>query len=692
MSPDVIVTVVDEDIISIDMVGPGAQLALEAAARAEAAAERAVTGLRLPEETPAPLSAPASATATPGIPTNGTDAAPAINAALADPSIQAVILPASMNIGLASAVVIPSGKAVFGRGRHATRLFALPGFAGGAGNEFNGLVCSAVLGRDVTVADLTVDAMKIGAGPTRLNGVKMLGAGRFHDARVTAVNCSGYAHFAQINGATLASGVVTEGVALNSQIHFEPSGGDGVEYNDCESGDGDGDIDCGSWLHPLQGSRNITFRRFRGRGRAGNAIECTHNEGKEQASIFFIEPDIEVTGGGMVASGNARTRDALFVGGHVRATALVLNLSGLTGRVLGTEFQGGGEAVKLEAGTVLDFDRESLIRAVAPPGLSAFGLQLAGGARARFAGTIEGESTVAVYPVGGPSLRNLELLDEARLTRTATLDVTSGLEEFTPVHVSAPLRFTGAGAQTYRVLNDNDRDVALGSTINLELLGPGPLVVAAGAGVTLNAPEGTRLTTPLAKARLTKTASNTWLLTGDVSDIALGASMPVQAYGAGATVSAIDADGMYAFLADSSGANRAIGTAASLAGDLIIELQVTASTNLFIGLDNEEAFGARDYTELTEALQLDGGVSSGFVFAWKGGAGQQQLAGRGGQRVYFERLGGAWNVYYGTSWAAAKETAPVFVSTASAGARFLAITNIANGAAGRVRFVAHPGG
>jgi hypothetical protein len=74
----------------------------------------------------------------------------------------------------------------------------------------------------------------------------------------------------------------------------------------------------------------------------------------------------------------------------------------------------------------------------------------------------------------------------------------------------------GAGI-TATVPPNADVAFPIGSRIDLAQLGAGQVTVAQGAGVTVNATPGLKLAAQYSVAYLLKIATNTWLLTGDIS-------------------------------------------------------------------------------------------------------------------------------------------------------------------------------
>lgn len=76
---------------------------------------------------------------------------------------------------------------------------------------------------------------------------------------------------------------------------------------------------------------------------------------------------------------------------------------------------------------------------------------------------------------------------------------------------------SNAGAITLTVPAESTTNFAIGTSIDLIQLNTGQVTVAGAAGVTVNATPGLKLRTQYSAGTCIKTASNTWILVGDIS-------------------------------------------------------------------------------------------------------------------------------------------------------------------------------
>ncbi|WP_019517149.1 hypothetical protein [Sphingomonas sp. Mn802worker] len=193
------------------------------------------------------------------------DQSPAINALLADAETLTLDLPSGI-IWISHTVRVPAGKTL--NLQTDTILRALPDFE--IVDGLNHLVLlegsrAAILGGEV-------DANKVGLGAgggARINGVTVFnGARNCRRERVIVRNCTGYAVYDSGTNdlTTPPSSFNVDLRTYNSQVHYEQQGADGTTYLNCEAGDGDGDVPCLSWIHPLVGSKRISFIGFKGYG------------------------------------------------------------------------------------------------------------------------------------------------------------------------------------------------------------------------------------------------------------------------------------------------------------------------------------------------------------------------------------------------------------------------------------------
>lgn len=76
---------------------------------------------------------------------------------------------------------------------------------------------------------------------------------------------------------------------------------------------------------------------------------------------------------------------------------------------------------------------------------------------------------------------------------------------------------SNTGAIALTVPAEGTTNFAIGTSIDLIQLNTGQVTVAGAAGVTVNSTPGLKLRAQYSSATCIKTASNTWLLVGDIS-------------------------------------------------------------------------------------------------------------------------------------------------------------------------------
>ncbi len=235
-----------------------------------------------------------------------------INAILADPEVMVLNLPSGI-IWVSRTLRVPAGKKLALQTN--TIIRALPDFA-----IVDGLNHIVLLeGSRAEISGGEVDANKVGLGAgsgARINGITVYNGAR--DCRrehVTVRNCTGYAVYdSGTNDLATPPSSFNIGIrTYNSQVHYEPQGADGTTYLNCEAGDGDGDVPCMSWIHPLVGSRRIAFIGFSGYGITPVGADIMANVA-DLDDIYLENVRIELAnpaGGGVginVNPGNNNTR------------------------------------------------------------------------------------------------------------------------------------------------------------------------------------------------------------------------------------------------------------------------------------------------------------------------------------------------------------------------------------------------
>lgn len=300
-----------------------------------------------------------------------TDDAPAINAALADPTVDVLQLTGGVHAA-GSAVIIPTGKSLFGSGRLRTTIKALPTFDRLV--SINGVVATEEQAHAISVADLLIDGSKVGNtgfDADRIQGLMVLQSQRFSVRRVDILDVSGYGHFCRgIPGdpnAIPASGVYDDCVVAGAQICYEQMACDGVVINNCRALPGDGDISRTNHAHCVAGSRNITYRDFIGRGPASAGVELTADVGPALDRISFFNSIIEVLeesspgqiGQGFVSDGTLGLTNLLISNSRIVAIgAAGLNLINTTGKIDGSYIEGHNIGMILHNSTLHGSDSD----------------------------------------------------------------------------------------------------------------------------------------------------------------------------------------------------------------------------------------------------------------------------------------------------------------------------------------------
>lgn len=237
------------------------------------------------------------------------DQAPALNVFLSSADVRVTELPSGI-IWVAQSVRVPAGKSLALQSD--TIIRALPSYSIIGGRNHVVLL----EGNRAGISGGTVDANKVGLGQgggARINGVTVFNGAR--DCRrenMQITNCTGYASYdSGTNDRLTPPSSLNIGVSVsNSQIHFEQQGADGSTYISCTSRDGDGDVPCLSWIHPLVGSRRTSFIGFDGFGATPVGVDVAANIANIE-DIHFYDVRIELTNSGGVGmnvnSGNNDT-------------------------------------------------------------------------------------------------------------------------------------------------------------------------------------------------------------------------------------------------------------------------------------------------------------------------------------------------------------------------------------------------
>ncbi|AQR75538.1 glycosyl hydrolase family 28-related protein [Sphingomonas sp. LM7] len=324
----------------------------------------------------------------PGLPTDpAVDAAPAINAALADSDYGVVLLPPG-TYGLLSSIVLQSGKTLRGAGWNLTSLVALDGFDSGIAT--NSLVYGASATTAVVVSDLAVDGGKVrGGGTIRLTGLQLRGTS-FLVERTISRNCTGYGHFAQGDpgGFFYASGTFRDCWSYNCQIAFEQTASDGVLLVNCHARDGDGDL-IGTYFHPLTRSRNITYLSCTAYGNAFAGVELIADASGPMDNIRIIGCTIQMLGNvpALVQSGVARTTNLQLLASRFVSAggAASTDMTLVEGSAVQCVFDGGLVGSNW-SGATMNFTNCKSIGRAQGVGVAAYGIVATGNSDLRWSG------------------------------------------------------------------------------------------------------------------------------------------------------------------------------------------------------------------------------------------------------------------------------------------------------------------
>lgn len=329
----------------------GAKLKISAAK-----ADLSAANTKLDEATALLTTTTTTTTTAPATTSVGTDQAPSINQALATGHVD--LRSGADIITISTAIVVPTDRNIEG-GRGRTVIKANDDFSGGFQNSYNGGICSAIGAKRLRILNLAVDMRKVGlaallAGDQtkRLNAVKIMQADGFLVENVDASDFSGYGGYSQGSfGATpvyCRNGVWRNFRTKNGNVHIEQTCGEDIDVDGFYCSDGDGDIPCEAYLHPLEASRRIRIRRGLVDGRksatANGILLATAAATYGLSDISFEDVDI-ICGGMGIAGGGAdearRDKGFLFRNCGFRSRLNYgANVSFLDARVHGGRFEG----------------------------------------------------------------------------------------------------------------------------------------------------------------------------------------------------------------------------------------------------------------------------------------------------------------------------------------------------------------
>ena len=448
-----------------------------------------------------------------------TDDAPAINAALADPAATIVVLPAA-TIAVGSSITIPSGKSLRGSGRDATVLIPTTTFDPVA--VTNALVTTDQGAVGIGVFDLLIDAQKIKPVvediAIRVSALQLRQTRRFTVARVDVRNCSGYGHHAAgLPGETpvfCGDGIWEDCRSWNCNVHFEQQVGEDIVVRDCASYDGDGDVPCENYFHPLDRSRRILYDRCRVRGVSyGSILYPTDNIPLED--ISFHQCDFETSQMAIAAApdGIGVNRLGLYGCRFVSTGTFGGQFSSSNGRIIGCDFAGKTNGLRFFGG---DFDVEgSRVTATNNSGEAVYGVLAPAGVMWN-GGSISATGIAQTFTVvGGARVsRETRLSSHPNGVRVNTAQ-TNVLIVFSDANRTVSLDRNAA--QNFVVYNDSAIAFPEGSTVDVVAGGVGAKALLPDTGVTIRSPTGTIGIAAYGSVRLTKlAAANTWRVSGDL--------------------------------------------------------------------------------------------------------------------------------------------------------------------------------
>lgn len=438
-------------------------------------------------------------------------------------------------------IIVPTGRHLDGNG---ATIKMLPGFApvNSGGYTINACVALAPGGVDQRVSNLTIDSNKVGlggGGAARKNGIMMCGATKFTIEGVTAKNCTGYIFFPQGVGAARPSGVIRNCHAMNGEYHYEFMQADNIELLGCTSGDGDGDIACAGFIHPVyntHGCNRIRISDFKGIGAASHGIYALASAALA-IDISFENSHLEVTGAGnglrcegaagvSVESVNSNFISAGGWGILSDAPGIMTNGKFFGGRIAGKSFGG-----QFGTGSKVDFFGTKI---VARPSAGGAATGIASGAPDTDTTTrirlhhceVDLVSTVGENPITGAGVtmdretRLLLTLSPSQLGGQRVIpSSTNHVLELSDQNRTIIMSWDGNN-QNLQVPQNSSVSFPIGAII--DIMNPTPnsggraLTVIPNGAAVVNATGGVMTVAARGKARLEKTEINTWLLTGDL--------------------------------------------------------------------------------------------------------------------------------------------------------------------------------
>lgn len=224
-----------------------------------------------------------------------TDDAAVINAALADPAVSVVLLPAGQ-IAIGARIVRPLNKKLIGAGPGKTNFLFLPSLAGSTAGVFE-----SPLGNDYGggFSGFSVDGQYVGWGggaSARTHVIVPRGVGWLNE-NIRVKNAYGYHFWANSGTAGVySSGIFRNVHSDNANVQFETTNADGVLFDGFTGTSGDssapGYANMGNeFIHPIADSQNITFRHGRFEGESGAPLSISTTAVNQKGIVL---DDVEI--------------------------------------------------------------------------------------------------------------------------------------------------------------------------------------------------------------------------------------------------------------------------------------------------------------------------------------------------------------------------------------------------------------
>jgi hypothetical protein len=431
----------------------------------------------------------------------------------------------------ASPIMMPSNRTFWLNG---CELKMLVGFANAAvgGNTINAVLATHTTTGIRVVGPGVVNGNKVGLGggdAARKNGIMAFQSPNMLIQGVTGRNCTGYIFYPNVG----TTGKIDLCHAENGQYHYEFMAATDWEVTRCTSGDGDGDIGCSGWLHPVYnsvGCKRIRISDFYGYGAASSGLYILGSGALANEDITLSNCRIEITSSGsaLVISGGAGTSgvkctnsDLLAPGGYGIISEVLTE-----GFFSGCTIEGKAVAVQFAAGSQVDFLATKIV-ASAAPGVGAFGIDAAGSHIIKLDGrcVLDVTSNAGESPTSGAGIY---LERGTRLLFSASPDIETGQLFITgttnypalPYFQEKDMVLTwDNNNQTVEFLAAYVSLMPLGSRINIKNAtanSSGRIVTVFGTGVTIRSPGGVTTIKAWGEVTATKSGAAEVMLSGDL--------------------------------------------------------------------------------------------------------------------------------------------------------------------------------